>query len=91
VALVGNVAGEVTLPEAEYSALLRREVRVVGSWNSVPWGLAHNDWSAVLELMAAGRLPAGKLVSHRFPLARVGEALAVMRSEEFHHRVLLEM
>jgi len=90
VALVGNMAGEVTLPEAEYSALLRREVRVVGSWNSIPWGLAHNDWSAVLELMAAGRLPAGKLVSHRFPLARVSEALALMRSGEFHHRVLLE-
>jgi L-iditol 2-dehydrogenase len=47
-----NMASEVTLPEAEYSALLRREVRVVGSWNSIPWGLAHNDWSAVGELMA---------------------------------------
>lgn len=89
-ALVGNMAGDVTIPQDEYSSLLRREVRVLGNWNSIARGLAQGDWAVVLELMNTGDVPAEKLVTHRFPLARVGEALALMRSGEFHHRVVLE-
>lgn len=90
-ALVGNMTGDVVIPQAEYSAILRRELRILGNWNSLPRGLAQDDWGAALGLMERGRLPAERLVSHRFPLARVHEALALMRSGEPHLRVMLEM
>ena len=90
-ALVGNMAGEVAMAQEEYSSILRRELRIVGSWNSIPRGLGQDDWGAALELMASGRLPVERLITHRFPLSQVAEALALMKSGEFHHRVLLEM
>ena len=90
-ALVGNMKGEVSLSQDEYSSLLRRELTILGNWNSVPGGLGRDDWGAVLDLVSRGRLPAEQLISHRFPLAGVNEALALMRSDEFHHRVVLEM
>jgi L-iditol 2-dehydrogenase len=101
--LVGNMRGDVALTQDEYASLLRREASIVGSWNSVPGRFGRDDWEQALQLMEEGRLPAERLISHRFPLAQVGEALAVMcghaasvaaggrPSEEFHHRVLLEM
>jgi len=104
--LVGNMRGDVTLTQDEYASLLRREARIVGSWNSVPGRFGRDDWEQVLQLMEEGRLPAERLISHRFPLAQVSDALAVMRrghaalrsapkesrrSEELHHRVVLEM
>jgi L-iditol 2-dehydrogenase len=78
--LIGNMSGDVALTRDEYSSLLRREASIVGSWNSVPGRFGRDDWEQVLQLMEEGRLPAERLISHRFPLARVGEALAVMRS-----------
>lgn len=90
-ALVGNMKGEVALSQDEYSSLLRRELTIVGNWNSIPSGLRVDDWGAVLDLVSRGRLPAEQLISHRFPLAGVNEALALVRSDEFHHRVVLEM
>jgi len=90
-ALVGNIAGEVSMSQEEYSSLLRRELRIVGSWNSIPRGLAQDDWGATLELMASGCLPAERLASHRFPLGQIAEALALMRSGQVYHRVVLEM
>jgi L-iditol 2-dehydrogenase len=90
-ALVGNMRGEVAMSQEQYSSLLRRELRIVGSWNSIPRGLAQDDWGAALELMASGRLPAERLVSHRFPLDQIAEALALMRSGQVHHRVVVEM
>jgi L-iditol 2-dehydrogenase len=91
VALVGNIDGEVAVSQDDYSSLLRRELRIIGNWNSTPGGLGQDDWRVVLELMASGALPAERLISHRLPLARAPEALALMRSPELRHRVLLEM
>jgi len=91
VALVGNMEGEVALSQDDYSSVLRRELRLIGNWNSIPRGLAQDDWAATLDLMASGLLPAERLVSHRFPLAQARDALELMRSPEFHHRVILEM
>jgi L-iditol 2-dehydrogenase len=89
--LVGNMKGRIELSQDEYSSLLRRELMIVGGWNSIPRGQGQDDWGAVLELMSRGSLPAERLISHRFALARVNDALALMRSDEFHHRVVLKM
>ncbi len=91
VVLLGNPAGDLTLPSALWSQLMRREVSLHGVWNS-DYGLEddRDDWKAALEAMAAGRLRLRPLISHVVPLA---EGVAVLRGmrdgRDFYSKVLI--
>lgn len=54
-----------------------RECYVLGSHGSVP-----RQHRIALEMIANGMIPAGKLITHRFPLAEIMEAFRVMESRE---------
>jgi L-iditol 2-dehydrogenase len=85
---LGNPSGEVELAQKEISSLLRRELRLVGTWNSSIVG-PHSDWEVVLGMMARGELETAPLVTHRFPVSAAPEAFARMREgKEFFHKVL---
>lgn len=87
--LMGNPVGDMTLPAATYSQLLRREVTVCGTWNS-SYNDRVNDWRAVADAMARGALPFGELITHKYPLSRVNEAFEMMRGKkEFYTKVML--
>ena len=71
VVLMGNIRGELAVPEKEVSGILRRELTVHGTWNSkvVPLG---GDWSTALRFMAGGAeggLRLEPLVTHTPPLS----------------------
>src|SRR5206468_4088316 len=52
---------------------------------------AQRNMSAVLELMAAGRLPVEKLTTHRFPIDRAEEAYDLISTrKEAHIGILLQ-
>lgn len=56
------------------SELFLRELTVTSSWSA---GAA--EMRAALALLQLGALPAGELITHRFPLERTGAALAAQR------------
>ena len=91
VVFLGNPAGDVTLPAALISQLMRREVAIFGTWNS-DYSAAGNDddWRAVLQAMASGRLTLSPLITHRVPLMEGADMLAKMRDKtEFYAKVLI--
>jgi L-iditol 2-dehydrogenase len=91
VVLLGNPAGDVTLPAALISQLMRREVDVLGTWNSdfSVYG-DDDDWRTVLMAMSSGILNLKPLITHRVPLDRGIAALEMMRDQsEFFAKVLL--
>jgi L-iditol 2-dehydrogenase len=63
VVFLGNIRGEFVVGEKDFSSILRRELTILGTWNSkvVPEG--HNEWTTVLEFMDR-RLRIGELISH---------------------------
>ena len=65
---VGMGSGGVSIPHAE---VLRKEATVLGIYRYA------NDFRPVIELLAAGRVDVEAWVSHRFPLARIAEAIAM--------------
>ena len=90
--LLGNPSGDVTVPQALLSQLMRREVDLHGTWNSdfSPQG-NDDDWRVTLEAMASKTIDLLPLVTHRVPLPRSLEALNMMREgREFYCKVLVQ-
>ena len=91
VVLLGNPIADVTLPATLISQLMRREVTLLGTWNS-DYSTAGNDddWRAVLHAMASGQLSLAPLITHKVPLADGIDMLQTMKDkQEFYAKVLI--
>ena len=85
--LMGNPFGDMCFERSVYSEILRREITMVGTWNS-SYNDRVNDWTAVAEEMSRGEMQFEPLITHRFPLSRCNEALEMMRDKkEFFTKV----
>lgn len=82
VVLMGNPAGEMRLSQKGYWAILRKELRVSGTWNSVYGVPPKDEWRLALDAMASGRLDVKALISHRVGLEGLPEALVMMRDRK---------
>lgn len=91
--LLGNPAGDVTLPAGLISQLMRREAIVLGTWNSDFSATGNDDdWRAVLAAMASGTLDLEPLITHRVPLVGAFDALQMMRDQtDFYAKVLIDV
>ncbi len=92
VVLLGNPIGDVTLPASLISQLMRREVRILGTWNS-DYSVSGNDddWRTVLQAMASGKLDLFPLITHKVPLTETIKVLNMMRDKtEFYAKVLIQ-
>ena len=88
---MGNPSGDVSLPANLISQVLRREVSLVGTWNS-DFSVSGDgdDWHTTLEAMASGTIDLAPLVTHRVPLGDSFGALEMMRDgAEFFSKVLV--
>ncbi len=79
VVLLGNPAGEMRLTQDGYWAILRKELTVLGSWNSTYGDLHGNEWRLALESMGNGTINVAPLITHRVPLEGLCDALDMMR------------
>jgi L-iditol 2-dehydrogenase/galactitol-1-phosphate 5-dehydrogenase len=73
VVLLGDVSGDVTLPRELVSTVVRRELRILGTWNSKIMPPGHSDWEMVIARLGNG-LEVAPLISHT---PRLDEAPAV--------------
>jgi len=92
VVIMGNPSADVTLPAGLISQAMRRELDLLGTWNSAFSAAGNNDdWRAVLAGAAANAIDLDSLVSHRIPLDGAMGALEMMRDQsEFFAKVLIE-
>lgn len=89
--LMGNPSREVTLSQKGYWHILRKELRLTGTWNS-SYAERDNDWRESLAAMAEGRIDVRPLISHRYPLEEAMTALTMMKDKtESYHKVMLVM
>ncbi|MDE0012812.1 MAG: galactitol-1-phosphate 5-dehydrogenase [Candidatus Poribacteria bacterium] len=91
VVFLGNPDADVTLPAVLISQLMRREVSILGTWNS-DYSAAGNDddWRTVLQAIASGMLTLTPLITHKIPLADSSDMLHKMWDKsEFYAKVLI--
>ena len=89
--LMGNPGGDVLLSQNTYWHILRKEIRLFGTWNS-SFNDIQNDWKESLKAMSEGEIDVKPLITHKFPLSRCNEALEMMKDrKEFYNKVILNM
>jgi L-iditol 2-dehydrogenase len=90
VILLGNPSRDVTLPQADVSLILRKQLDLHGSWNSTFRGNdADDDWTAALEAMARRELLLEPLITHRYRFDQAPEAFAMLaEGRELANKVL---
>jgi L-iditol 2-dehydrogenase len=89
VILMGNVSGDVVIPEKTASAILRGQLTIYGTWNSSFTAVPKNEWRTALQFMSLNRLDLKPLITHRFRLDQVNEAFDMMyKRQEFFNKVI---
>ncbi len=87
--LMGNPGREVTLSAKDYQNILRKELTLVGTWNSM-YG-KESDWKDSLIAMSEGKLPLKKLITHTPSLAQAFDTLKMMADRtEFYCKVVID-
>jgi L-iditol 2-dehydrogenase len=88
VVLMGNPSGDIQLTQKEYWHILRKQLTLKGTWNSM-YNRFRNEWAVAVDAICQGRLDVKSLVSHTFPLDECNAAFEVLRKrEEFVNRVV---
>jgi L-iditol 2-dehydrogenase len=89
VVFLGNMRGEVTLPDELVSSILRKELTMYGTWNSRFTHLPRNEWAATLHFIKVGKLRVKPLITHRFELKEAEETFRMMyKGKEFFNKVM---
>ena len=89
VILMGNVSGDVVIPERTASAILRGQLTIYGTWNSSFTAVPKNEWITALQFMSLQRLDLKPLITHRFRLDQVNDAFDMMYNRrEFFNKVM---
>ncbi len=91
IVLMGNPGGDVSLSAKDYQNILRKELSLLGTWNSAR-GDTVNDWREALSAMDCGDLPIRELITHRVSLENCISALEMMHEHrEFYCKVVAEI
>jgi L-iditol 2-dehydrogenase len=87
---VGNPKGDMNLSRDIYWKLLRKQIRLTGTWNSSYTREDTDDWHTTLGYCADGRLKLEELVTHRLPFDELEKGLRMMRGRtEYHNKVMI--
>lgn len=78
---LGNPAGGMALSQQTYWTLLRKELSVLGTWNS-SFNARENDWEEAMKAMAGKVLDLESLITHTFSLADYKQAFSLMRGKK---------
>jgi L-iditol 2-dehydrogenase len=89
VILLGNPAHEMRVTQNAYWAILRKELRVLGSWNSDYADTPRNDWEAAVHAMATERLSVLPLITHRVTLQDLPSLLRKVHEKQVFARKIL--
>lgn len=77
--LMGNPDGDILLPQGNYWKILRRQLRITGTWNSSYEQQDNCDWSEVITAVKNQKIKADVLVTHFLNQERLPEGLELMR------------
>ena len=79
---MGNINGELKLPESIVSSILRKEITIKGTWNSVYNPNKLDDWKQAIKFISDGIRPS-ELVTHYVSLDEIPDVLGKL----YQHKI----
>ena len=80
--LMGNPSGDISISQAVYWKILRKQLQIAGTWNSSYDGINPSEWTEVVNALANKEIIADSLITHRFPQEKVMQGLELMREHK---------
>lgn len=92
VVFVGNPAGNIELEKQIYWKILRRQLKIYGTWNSSFTRQEDDDWRRAVRAIGEGRIKPAKQITHRLSFEELGHGLDLMRNKEtFTNKVMVHV
>ena len=90
VLLVGNPHSDLELEKTVFWQILRKQLKIHGTWNSSYHGGMESDWTAAVEAIEAGKLKPAMQITHKLSFEELESGLKVMRErKEFYNKVMI--
>lgn len=90
IVVVGNPKGDVSIDKNSYWKILRKQIRLTGTWNSSFTHSENDDWNMVLRSCSNGKLHLKELITHELPFDELGRGLQFMRDKsEYRNKVMI--
>lgn len=88
--MIGNPKGDMKLDQATYWKLLRRQIRLTGTWNSSFFHSKEDDWHKTAAACAEGKLRLSELITHRLAPADLMQGLLLAKDRlEYHNKIMV--
>ncbi|MBR1472356.1 MAG: galactitol-1-phosphate 5-dehydrogenase [Lachnospiraceae bacterium] len=81
VVFMGNPHSDMLFSRDVYWKILRKQLTVLGTWNSAYTKKTSDDWHYVLQKLNDGRITPERLITHRLPLHELGKGFRIMRDK----------
>ena len=83
--LIGNPLSDMFLPQNDYWQILRKQLTILGTWNSSYTGKTDDDWHYVLQRLEKGIIHPSDLISHRLPFGQLEKGMQLMRDKSMDY------
>ena len=92
VLLLGIPYGDVAFDRSSFEKIIRNELTVRGSWNSLSAPFPGREWETSLEYMSKGLLKPSLLITHRIQIEDAPEIFPKLYERDFHFiKVLIKV
>ncbi|MCP5899151.1 hypothetical protein NL320_27335, partial [Klebsiella pneumoniae] len=75
VVLLGIPYGDVALPRLNFEKIVRNELKVIGSWNSISAPFPGKEWQTSIHYLSTGQIDVSPLMTKRVLLKDVPSVL----------------
>lgn len=90
VVLLGIPYGDVALPRLNFEKIIRNELKVLGSWNSISAPFPGKEWQTSIHYLSTGKIDVEPLITKKVHLSDVPSLLPVLfNRQEFFVKVLI--
>lgn len=88
---VGNPKGGMAFSKEVYWKILRKQIRLTGTWNSTFDHSAEDDWNVAVRYMSDKRLQPEQLITHKLPFENLPQGLKLMHEHmEYYNKVMVQ-